>query len=388
MKIAISLIWIRHKVAGGVESFTRNLLDGFMNDSSDNTYILLCSKDNIESFAHYTTDSRFSIIECPVVTADLKQTLLYESFKLDKQVSKIGADLCFVPSYRMPLLWKKNKYVVVIHDLISANIPEMFKWYRRWWLNFATKRAWKSANTVVTISNFVANDLSRRFGAINHNHTIYNPILPSKDAEEFENMASKFGIEKGRYFYTVCSLARNKNLFTLLKMMKALSLDNEFDKYKLIISGVGFSKLAKNRFDAEPFINYIEQNNLSERCIFTGFVSNEERNALIINCKEFLFPSVFEGFGMPVIEAMELGANVITTKCASIPEVSQRKAIYVTNPYDEMEWINKIRENMNSGSKSIHFREYELEFVLQRYLMVFDSTINTIEVNSLCQNLF
>ena len=373
MRIAISLIWIRHKVAGGVESFTRNLLDGFAKDSSDNAYILLCSKDNIDSFAHYREAPRFTIIECPVVSSSLKETLIYESFKLDKFVTSLNADICFVPAYRMPMLIRKNKYVVVIHDLISANFPEMFKWYRRWWLNFATRRVWKMADAVVTISNFVANDLTQRFGATKTNHTIYNPILPCKDADPFENVALKYGIEKGKYFYTVSSIARNKNLFTLLKLMKVLTQNNEYDKYKLVISGVGFSKSAKNRFYAVPFLNFIEENHLKNRCIFTGFVSNEERNALIINCKYFLFPSVFEGFGMPVIEALELGANVITTKCASIPEVSQGKAIYVENPFDEKEWMNKICENMNTENKPVHFREYELETVTKQYLNCFET---------------
>lgn len=375
MRIAVSLIWIRHKVAGGVESFTRNLLDGFATDQTDNEYILLCSKDNVESFRHYQSGPRFSIYECPVLTTNLRQTLIYESFKLDKLVSKLRADICFVPSFRMPLLCKKNKYVVVIHDLISSNMPQLFKWYRRWWLNFATKRAWNSADQVVTISNFVADDLTKRFGQIENNVTIYNPILPSKGTVEFEELAQKYGISRGKYFYTVSSLASNKNLITLLKMLKLLSTDERFKDYKLIISGVGFSKTAKKRFNADFYINFIEENHLKERCIFTGFVSNEERNTLIVNCQHFLFASVFEGFGMPVVEAMELGANVVTSKCASIPEVSHNKAIYVNNPYDEEEWSKVVIDHIKDTAAPIHFSEYELDYVVKRYLEVFEKTI-------------
>ena len=375
MIIAISLIWIRHKVAGGVESFSRNILDGVVADKSDNSYILLCSRDNVQSFAHYSNDSRFKIFECPIFTANLKDTLYYESFKLDALVSSINADICFVPSYRMPLFCKRNRYVVVIHDLISGNMPQMFKWYRRMWLNFATRRAWKSATTVVTISNFVAHDLLERFGKSQNFIIIYNPILPSKDALDFNSIANKYNIAKGKYFYSVSSIALNKNLITLLKMMKKLTGYKELVDYKLIVSGVGFTKNAKSRFNAEPFLNYVKENGLQDRCIFTGFVSNEERNTLIMNCSLFLFPSVFEGFGMPVIEAMELGANVITTRCASIPEVSQNKANYVTNPYDETEWIEAIKNHCDDTKTIMHFPEYELKNVTDKYLETFRMSV-------------
>lgn len=375
MRIAISLVWIRHKVAGGVESFTRNLLDGFLSDKSNNSYILLCSKDNIESFKEYEKDSRFVLYECPVVTSSLKDTLFYESFKLDALVTSLNVDFCFVPSFRMPLVRKKNKYIVVIHDLISSNMPQMFKWYRRIWLNTATKRAWKSAEAVITISDFVAKDLTKRFGSIKKQYTIYNPILPSRETTDFNSIKDKYNITKGRYFYTVSSLAKNKNLFTLLKMMKLLSSDSEYKDYKLLISGVGLSKNAKSRFNADLFNRYIKENNLQDRCILTGFVSNEERNTLIVNCKNFLFASIFEGFGMPVVEAMELGSSVITTRCASIPEVSHNMAIYVNNPMDESEWYETIKKHRNEVANTIHFKEYEISYVTKRYLNVFSECI-------------
>lgn len=372
MKLAISLIWIRHKVAGGVESFTRNVLDGLKNDKSDNIYYLLCSRDNIESFQDYSYDSRFSVIECPINTANLRETLLYESFRLDKLVTKLKADLCFVPSYRMPLLFKKNKYIVVIHDLISCNYPQFFDWKRRHWLNFASKRAVNNADMVITISNFVKDDLIKRFNA-NPDiiHTIYNPILPSRDMVSFNQVADKYGIKEFSYFYTVSSLATNKNLMTMLRLMNELKAHDKFKDYKLVISGVGLSASARTKFNAKPYFDYIDENDLSNSCVFTGYVSNEERNTLIKKSSFFLFASIFEGFGMPVVEAMELGAKVITTRCASIPEVSKEKAYYVFDPYSVQEWINLIEHHINDVSTAVHYKEYEVENVVKQYLNVF-----------------
>jgi len=128
---------------------------------------------------------------------------------------------------------------------------------------------------------------------------------------------------------------------------------------KLVISGV-------NGNSAEELKKQIKDKNLQDAVILTGFVSNEERNTLYQNCHTFLFPSVFEGFGMPPIEAMLFGTRVITTRCASIPEVTQSKAIYVDDPYDVDEWIDKIRKESVQGT--LDFSVYDPEKISRKYL--------------------
>ena len=105
---------------------------------------------------------------------------------------------------------------------------------------------------------------------------------------------------------------------------------------KLLISGV-------NGQAAGQLQRQIKEMHLEGHIILTGFIRNEERNTLYRECHTFLFPSVFEGFGMPTIEAMLFGTQVVTTKCSSIPEITQGKAVYVEDPYDIEEWIEKIQ---------------------------------------------
>ena len=87
----------------------------------------------------------------------------------------------------------------------------------------------------------------------------------------------------------------------------------------------------------------IARQGLEQEVTLTGFVDSAERNALYQHCRAFLFPSVFEGFGMPPIEAMLFGTVVITTDRTCIPEVTQGKANYVKDPYDVQEWIRSCR---------------------------------------------
>jgi glycosyltransferase involved in cell wall biosynthesis len=101
-------------------------------------------------------------------------------------------------------------------------------------------------------------------------------------------------------------------------------------------------------------------------------VSDKERDSLYENCRLFLFPSTFEGFGMPPIEAMIKGAKVVTTKCGSIEEITHSKASYVDDPLSTKEWIEKIKEAELLQKKKHIFPEYELKNVTEEYLELFE----------------
>ena len=107
--------------------------------------------------------------------------------------------------------------------------------------------------------------------------------------------------------------------------------------------------------------------------ILTGFIENSIRNMLYKNCYAFLFPSIFEGFGMPPIEAMLLGATVVTTRCTSIPEVTQNRANYVDNPFDEREWIDRIKTAENRDSE-MDFKAYDEKKLAETYLNFLEET--------------
>ena len=110
----------------------------------------------------------------------------------------------------------------------------------------------------------------------------------------------------------------------------------------------------------------------------TGFVSNEERNALYQNCHAFLFPSVFEGFGMPPVEAMLFQTPVITTRCASIPEVTQGKAVYVDDPCDVDQWIEQmiaVDRGQEWGQDGMDFALYAPERISRQYLALLKEPI-------------
>lgn len=378
MTIAIYLGWIRHNKCGGVESFTRNLLDGFSKIENDNKYLLICSTDNAESFKLYERDDRFTVVDAGFETARLKDTILFENFRLDKLVTSYKANVCFVPCYRIPMLWKRNKYVAVIHDLQAYHFPENFNPGRRLWLQKGALRSAHSSDKIIAISEFVRKDIIEKLKCNAQKVVaIHNPILPNLDQEAFLITGREVRVDKHSYLYTISALAKNKNLITLLKLIKLIKDEQpEGVSTKLVISGIGFNQKDADNIDKKTLVEYIEQNNLKEDIIFTGFVSNERRNSLISNSQFFLFPSIFEGFGMPVVEAMELGARVITTNCTSIPEVSEHKALYVENPFNEREWLQVMKTHLSDEWKTYQFPQYDTLCVATKYLKEIEETAN------------
>ncbi len=376
MRIAISLLWLRYKSSGGVESFSRNILDGLKNHRDDNYYILVCSNDNADSFTSYENDARFEVYRCDVNTRDTKKMLFYENFRLDRLISRLNVDLCFVPTYRMPLFISKNRYVVVIHDLIAYWYPQNFSVLRRKWLQWGWKRSVKKAKRVVVISEFVRNDIIMHFGPKFNDKifVIYNPILPSMKYEDFHIAGTEYGIGKYDYFYTVSSTAKHKNLSTIIRMMGEYAKKYGREKTpKLLISGVGqVGPEAKTHFITNEILNLINDLSLEDICILTGFVSDERRNTLMQNAKIFLFPSVFEGFGMPPVEALEMGTPVVTTKCTALPEVTHGKCIYVEDPYSVEEWLNNVEKCDTINRKKHSFTEYGIDSITQSYLNCFN----------------
>lgn len=379
MRIAISLLWLRHKASGGVESYSRNILDGLKNHDDNNHYILICSADNADSFIQYSNDSRFEIYRSEICTSDTKRMVYFENFELDNLVTRFAADLCFVPTYRMPLLQSKNKYVVVIHDLVAYWYPQNFSYVRRKWLQWGWKRSVVKAEKVIAISEFVREDIVNRYGKkyLEKIDVIYNPILPSKEFEDFKIVFEEYGIKKFNYFYTVSSPMRHKNLSTIIRLMG--SYVRKYGKEntpKLLVSGIGMGGTeAKTHFETSNILSLIKEESLEDICVMTGFVSNERRNTLLKNAEVFLFPSVFEGFGMPPVEALEMGTPVITTKCTALPEITQGKCLYINNPYDVNEWMNAIELCKKVPRKKHDFNEYSIENVIVQYLDCFKSVV-------------
>lgn len=360
-KIAIDLLWVRPGKVGGTESYIRNLLDGFLNLKEDFDFTLLVSSDNADTFRHYGNDRRYHLLIANIESANIAKRIIWQNLFQNRLLRKNGFKKCFEPVYCKPWLNGGVQYVCVIHDLQAAHYPQYHPFHEVAYSRLCWRMDVINAAGILTISDWVRADIEQKYHRKDI-EVIYNPILVKADeVVDFELLREKYHLEKKQFFYTVSQIIPHKNLQTLISMMSRIVNDRKEDALpdKLVISGV-------NGNAAEELKKQIRDKNLQDAVVLTGFVSNEERNTLYQNCHTFLFPSVFEGFGMPPIEAMLFKTRVITTRCASIPEVTQGKAVYVDDPYDVEEWIDKIRNSYSQ--ETMDFSVYDPERISKRYL--------------------
>ena len=370
-KIAIDLLWLRPGKVGGTESYIRNLLDGFMKLKEDFDFTLLVSLDNADTFRKYEEDRRYHLLVADIKSDNIAKRILWQNVFQNRLLRRHGFQKCFEPVYCKPWLNGGIQYTCVIHDLQALHYPQYHPFHEVAYSRLCWRMDVINAARIVAISNWVKSDIEKKYHRKDI-QVIYNPILVKEnETADFEHLQKKYNIERKHFFYTVSQMIPHKNLQTLLGVMEQIVHGNYNLPDKLLISGV-------NGNAAEELKKQIQDKNLQDAVVLTGFVSNEERNSLYQNCHTFLFPSVFEGFGMPPVEAMLFKTRVITTKCASIPEVTQGKAVYVDNPYDIGEWIRKILEADEQKTEeqgTIDFGIYAPELIAKQYLAFLKESI-------------
>lgn len=364
MRIGIDLLWVRPGICGGTESYTRNLLDGFAQYAAEHEYILFVTEDNEESFREYQEFSNMTLEVCPTKYISQAKRILWENLHLAGRAEKQKVDFMLIPVYSKPFAWgSKIPYVTVIHDLQGLHYPEYFSYGRLQFFKWCWWYACKTSRRVIVDSDYGKADLIKYYPFVKEKAVrIYAPILSTEYRFDVQCLLDRYGVTSGEYFYCVSALLPHKNLKTILQVMQKWS-----GKEKLVLSGVGNQK--------EELAQLIEKYGLQDKLVLTGFVSDQERDCLYDNCKLFLFPSVFEGFGMPPIEAMRKGKRVVMTDKTCLGEVTQGKAVYVENPFSVEEWIEKIVYSMTLEEKPWRFEEYDLEEIVKQYMQVFEKSI-------------
>jgi len=222
MRIGIDLLWVRVGICGGTEAFIRNLLDGFGEYAGEEEYVLFVAKDNAESFRHYEEHPCMKLHVCDVCCANQAKRILWENRKLDKEASAVGVDVMFIPVYSKPMTHGSGiPYISVIHDLQALHYPQYFSLLKRIFLKYVWWNTCRTADMVVTISEFCKEDLIAYYPYVRDKiRTIYNPIISKPSGLEAAYIEGKYNICQNQYFYCVSSLLPHKNLETILKVMQ------------------------------------------------------------------------------------------------------------------------------------------------------------------------
>ncbi|HYP52293.1 MAG TPA: glycosyltransferase family 1 protein, partial [Pyrinomonadaceae bacterium] len=221
--------------------------------------------------------------------------------------------------------------VTTVHDLAFEHIPETFK--RRSWmqLRLTVRRTARAAAHVITVSEYSKRDIMATYGIPEERITVtpeaaaphFRPAPPA----EVERVRRKYGV-RGDYVLAVGSIQPRKNLARLVRAYSGLRSRRSQDKLpQLVLVG-------KRAWLYGDTLRTVERSGLSDRTLFTGYVSEADLPALYTGALLFVYPSYFEGFGLPPLEAMACGTPVVAGDRTSLPEVVGDAGLLV-DPFDE-----------------------------------------------------
>jgi glycosyltransferase involved in cell wall biosynthesis len=226
---------------------------------------------------------------------------------------KILGDILHAPTPVTPF-WKKPecKLIITVHDLTPLIFPQYHNWKRRIFFRLFLKRTISMSDAVIVDSQSTKEDVSTLF-TIPENKI--NVVYLASDMKPSNvQLSSKYGI-KGDYLLYVGTVEPRKNLLRLIEAFDQLD-----QKLKLVIVGVS------------GWDNKAVYKTKNPNIIFTGYVPEEDLPIFYCNAKLFIYPSIYEGFGFPILEAMNCGCPVITSNISSMPEVAGDAALLV-DPY-------------------------------------------------------
>lgn len=344
MKIAIDLRSLSEGRRSGVEEYVLNVVQSLIKIDNINAYFLFKSGFRNRSIAaDFFYANRNKVVEKKLKTPNRLLNLslkLWREPLLDLVSGK--PDIFFMPNINIGPVSSRCKKVITFHDLSYEIYPEHFSVKRRWWHKFIDpqKRA-REAHKIIAISESTKNDL------IN----LYN-ISPGKIKVIYSGVDDRFqpvlwsdvrlARIKQKYhlpdFFVLYfgAIEPRKNIIGLIKSFEQLK-DGNSDRrnLKLVIAGIKgwlFDKIIKTARDSR----YVSD------IIFTGFIENQDKLYVYNLASVFVYPSFYEGFGFPPLEAMACGLPTITSNVSSLPEVVGNGAIMV-DPYN----VDEITQAMD-----------------------------------------
>ncbi len=299
-----------------------------------------------------------------------------------RQLAALSPDVAHFTNYLVPHTRKsKTRYAVTIHDLTAWNLPEALPRMYRMYLRSAIGQAVRSADIVLCPSNVIRSEVMERFGLKEERvRTAWNADsnLPRLSIEAQERLSSgfrkRFVLHKP-FILFVGTLERRKNLTTLIEAFARVAQTTDLQLVMVGRPGYGFSEIE----------TAIQRRTSQGQCILTGYVGDKELSLLYTLADLFAYPSRYEGFGIPLVEAMSFGLPIVASRIPASEEVAGEAALYYDDPLDATGLEEKIIEALGDsalrgelGSRGQkRAAQFSWEYVIQMYLDAYQSALKS-----------
>ena len=327
MKIGIDCRTILNPKAGekaGIGHYTYYLIKNLLKIDKKNEYVLFFDPRaiNTDEFAQKNVEIKvFPFFKYKRFLPFSYSHLLISAF-LDRQ----KLDVYHAPANIIPLSYR-GKSVVTVHDLAIYDHPEWFPTKFLTNQSFSTKvlvpKSLKKADKIIAVSENTRKDIKRIFGLPGFKiKVIYEGVNFDKPTIPLEKLQKKFKLQKGYIFY-VGTLEPRKNLERVVNAFRGLMVNKRFKAQLVLAGNLGWRY--QSILKAIASANRREKNSVR----YLGYIGHEEKISLIKHARCFIYPSLYEGFGLQTLEAMAQGTPVITSNNSSMPEVAGEAGVLV-----------------------------------------------------------
>jgi len=309
----------------GLGRYTERLITYLEQIATKDEFVVFLRQENWE---HYTpANSRFT-----KQLADYRWYGFAEQHQMPRLIRRAGIDLMHYPHFNVPIL-APTPFIVTIHDLILTHFPTrrattlgpLTYWMKQLAYRVTLSRAVSRAAHILTVSNFTKQDIQQYFGYDPKKITVTYEAVDALPVPTTDDAALVHGAGiAGRYVLYVGNAYPHKNLEQFIAFLNALP--PKFADLSLVV-------VCKPDYFLERFRTQVLQAGLSSRVVFPGYVDDATLGALYRQARAYVFPSLYEGFGLPPLEAMAQGTPVISSNAACMQEVLGEAAIYF-NPKD------------------------------------------------------
>ncbi len=281
---------------------------------------------------------------------------LWTHLRLSREMLQHPPEALFVPAHVLPLLHPARS-VVTIHDLGYLYFPQAHPSSVRRYLDLSTRFSANGSCRIIAVSQATKSDLVRHYGLDPAKITV---IYHGYDAEHFrpvepglarQEARTRYGIGPGRFLLYIGTLQPRKNLLRLLAAFDHLAGDSQFQDLQLVLGGQA-GWLSRPLLDEAARLNA----RWPGRVLLPGYLADADVPSLLSEATAFVFPSLYEGFGMPVLEALASGCPVVCSNSSSLPEVAGDAALY-HHPLDTLALELVLRRVLTDEPLAAHLRQ-------------------------------
>jgi len=338
MKIGINTLFLIPGEVGGTETYLRETLLAMAEHFPDVSMVLFTNRENDPVLKKDLSGfKQVSFVQLDFGASDRSQRIKKEQFELPRKVKESGVDVLWSLGYTAPF-FSPCPQIVTIHDMQYKTYPQDLSFRARLITDILVRIAAKRCKRVIAVSHFAKDEIVKYAGVspdkVDVVYEAANPdfaqVIPVEKRKQL--LSSLIPVDKP-YILSVANTHPHKNIHALVAAFASIS---EKTPYNLVI--IGSPRLGEG--EVQNAMHLIKDKG---RVFRLQKISMERLVALYQGCDVFVFPSLYEGFGLPVLEAMMAGAPVVTTKKASIPEVGGDGVTYF-NPAEGGDLVVKIQE--------------------------------------------